>query len=206
MSVLINPSRRSETEAEEGRLGGNYHSETTPTARQEVHSPSFDDRITQWLNQHPAPSAPGRCAWCGRPASPEAMVVPFGTEPGTHTWLHAECWGSWHAARRAQALVAVSAAPIEQAGQSAPQVASEIQAEPSVSEAVPATKLDEPNAARRGQVSEIDGRLEHFCMECGRFAPFGYGVRLRVGQLGRWYCAAHRPHGDTPCCRRRIGR
>ena len=20
------------------------------------------------------------------------MVVPFGTVPGTHTWLHSECW------------------------------------------------------------------------------------------------------------------
>jgi hypothetical protein len=27
---------------------------------------------------------------------------------------------------------------------------------------------------------------------------FGHGVRLRTGQLGRWYCAFHRPHGDTP--------
>jgi hypothetical protein len=39
---------------------------------------------TEWLDQHPAPSQSGRCAWCGRPESPDAVVVPFGTEPGTH--------------------------------------------------------------------------------------------------------------------------
>jgi hypothetical protein len=62
--------------------------------------------VVEWLNQHPAPSPPGRCAWCGRPGSPGAVVLPFGTEPGTHTWLHAECWHYWHRARRADAVAA----------------------------------------------------------------------------------------------------
>ena len=48
----------------------------------------------EWLNRHPAPSQSGRCAWCGRPESHDAVVVPFGTEPGTHAWLHPECWGA----------------------------------------------------------------------------------------------------------------
>jgi hypothetical protein len=60
--------------------------------------------IVEWLNEHPAPSAPGRCAWCARPESSSAVVLPFGTEPGTHTWLHAECWGAWQGSRRAQAV------------------------------------------------------------------------------------------------------
>ena len=53
--------------------------------------------------------------------------------------------------------------------------------------------LEQPCAARRGQAQELDGAFMHFCCRCGRFAPFGYGVHLRAGQLGRWYCAAHRP-------------
>jgi hypothetical protein len=61
----------------------------------------------EWLNQHPAPSAPGRCAWCGRPESHGVVVVPFGTEPGTHAWLHAECWPAWHQSRRAEAEMAL---------------------------------------------------------------------------------------------------
>jgi hypothetical protein len=68
---------------------------------------TLEARVVEWLNQHPAPSAPGRCAWCGRPESPAAVVVPFGTEPGTHTWLHAECWPAWHQSRRADATAAL---------------------------------------------------------------------------------------------------
>jgi hypothetical protein len=67
----------------------------------------FEACVVEWLNQHPAPSAPGRCAWCGRPESPAAVVVPFGTEPGTHTWLHAECWPAWYQSRRAEAAMAL---------------------------------------------------------------------------------------------------
>jgi len=51
--------------------------------------------------------------------------------------------------------------------------------------AVSESGLDVPNAARRGRVHETDGRFEHFCTECGRVAPFGYGVRLHTGQLGK---------------------
>lgn len=53
---------------------------------------AFPCCVVEWVNQHPAPSAPGRCARCGKSESPGAVVLPFGTEPGTHTWLHAECW------------------------------------------------------------------------------------------------------------------
>lgn len=53
--------------------------------------------------------------------------------------------------------------------------------------------LEQPCAARRGRVQELEGAFLHFCCRCGRFAAFGYGVRLRAGQLGRWYCGEHRP-------------
>ena len=55
--------------------------------------------------------------------------------------------------------------------------------------------LELPYAARRGRVQELEGVFLHFCAECGAYGAFGYGVRLRAGQLGRWYCAAHRPLG-----------
>jgi hypothetical protein len=70
--------------------------------------------IVEWLNEHPAPSAPGRCAWCARPESQSAVVLPFGIEPGTHTWLHAECWGAWQRARRAQAVKALTLMGVSQ--------------------------------------------------------------------------------------------
>lgn len=57
--------------------------------------------------------------------------------------------------------------------------------------------LEKPCAARRGRVQELEGAFFHFCRRCGRFAAFGYGVRLRTGQLGRWYCGEHRPERIT---------
>src|SRR5271156_5430821 len=48
----------------------------------------FESLVVEWLNQHTAPSVPGRCVWCSKPESPSAVVLPFGTEPGTHAWLH----------------------------------------------------------------------------------------------------------------------
>jgi hypothetical protein len=68
-----------------------------------------EDFVIQWLDDHPTPSPPGRCAWCGRPESLGAMVVPFGIEPGKHTWLHPECWSPWHRARKAEATSALMA-------------------------------------------------------------------------------------------------
>ncbi len=56
--------------------------------------------------------------------------------------------------------------------------------------------LELPCAARRGRVQDLGGTLLHFCVECGRFAAFGYGVRLRADRLGRWYCGEHRPRGS----------
>jgi hypothetical protein len=69
---------------------------------------AFEVRIVQWLNRNPAPSRPGRCTLCGEPESPSAVVLPFGTEPGTHAWLHAECWLTWSEARRADAIAALA--------------------------------------------------------------------------------------------------
>jgi hypothetical protein len=55
--------------------------------------------------------------------------------------------------------------------------------------------FEQPCAARRGRVEQSGGALLHFCVECGRFGPYGYDVRLRAVRLGRWYCREHRPQG-----------
>jgi hypothetical protein len=64
--------------------------------------------VVAWLNQHADSSAPGSCTWCGRHETSAAVVLPFGVEPGPHTWLHPECWAPWHQARRELAMVALS--------------------------------------------------------------------------------------------------
>ena len=58
--------------------------------------------------------------------------------------------------------------------------------------------LEQPFAGRRGRVQALDGIFLHFCCRCGRFAAFGFGVRLRAGHLGRWYCGEHRPRSADP--------
>ena len=69
--------------------------------------------VVEWLNQHPVLSEPGYCAWCGETETAGAVVLPFGTEPGLHTWLHAECWTGWYRARRNEALAALGAMGID---------------------------------------------------------------------------------------------
>jgi hypothetical protein len=76
--------------------------------RLEAEAYAFECCVVEWLNRHPVPSDPGRCAWCGKAESLGAVVLPFGTEPGTHTWLHAECWAAWHDARCDQAAKALT--------------------------------------------------------------------------------------------------
>lgn len=55
--------------------------------------------------------------------------------------------------------------------------------------------FDTPCGARRGRVEKRDGLFLHFCVDCGAWGAFGYGVNFRAGRVGRWYCAAHRPRG-----------
>jgi hypothetical protein len=64
---------------------------------------AFECCIIQWLNRNPGLSVAGRCVWCGAAESDNTVVLPFGTDPGTHAWLHAECWPAWQQARRAKA-------------------------------------------------------------------------------------------------------
>jgi hypothetical protein len=57
--------------------------------------------------------------------------------------------------------------------------------------------FEHPWPARRGRVGEEAGVVLHFCAVCGRWGAYGYGVNLRAGRLGHWYCAAHRPKGTV---------
>ncbi len=76
--------------------------------RAEAEARAFQCCVTEWLNQHPEPSDPGCCAWCGAEETSEARVVPCGTIPAGHTWLHPECWQEWAENRRASAITALT--------------------------------------------------------------------------------------------------
>ena len=74
----------------------------------EAEATAFACCVAEWLDQHPAPSPPGRCRWCGNQESAGALVLPFGATP-CHAWLHAECWPAWHKGRSAEAIAALEA-------------------------------------------------------------------------------------------------
>ena len=88
--------------AEDWRL---YFEERAAIAEFDGGLPRAKADVVTWLDRNPAPSAPGRCAWCGRSEN-HAPVVPFGTEPGTH--LHRECWSEWRKMRQSQARKALT--------------------------------------------------------------------------------------------------
>jgi hypothetical protein len=75
--------------------------------RADAEAQAFECCIVEWRNRNPTPSGAGRCAWCGQTEANGAVVVPYGTEPGTHTCLHAECWPAWQEVRRSQAMQAL---------------------------------------------------------------------------------------------------
>ena len=48
---------------------------------------------------------------------------------------------------------------------------------------------------RRGRIESQGTTLLHFCCVCGAWGSYGFGVNLRNGRMGRWFCAAHRAQG-----------
>jgi hypothetical protein len=67
---------------------------------------AFESCLVEWLNRNPSSSPAGRCAWCGKPETPGAMVLPFGASEH-HAWLHGDCWRAWRQSRRAEATKAL---------------------------------------------------------------------------------------------------
>jgi hypothetical protein len=53
-----------------------------------------------------------------------------------------------------------------------------------------------------GQMGHLGRRLASYdtaycCMVCGQPARFGFDVHLRLGRVGHWFCAAHRPQAEA---------
>jgi hypothetical protein len=109
MATLVAREERGVVQTDDVRPCERETTNSRQIEEQTLRQRTFEDFVIQWLNHHPSPSAPGHCAWCGSPESPSARVVPFGTEPWTHTWLHPECWPDWHCARKIEATTALAA-------------------------------------------------------------------------------------------------
>ena len=64
--------------------------------------------VAEWLNRNPVRSPLGRCLGCGGSEHAHDKLLPFGTEQTGHAWLHSRCWPAWDAARKAEAIAALS--------------------------------------------------------------------------------------------------
>ena len=82
-------------------------------SRAKAEALAFDCCVVEWLNRNPAWSESGCCLQCRRGADPGNPLLPFGTEPASHAWLHGACWQAWHRARQTEAIAALRAMGIE---------------------------------------------------------------------------------------------
>ena len=76
--------------------------------RGEAEARAFDCCVAEWLNRNPVRSPPGRCLGCGEAERARDPLLPFGTEPTGHAWVHSCCRFAWYAGRKAEAAVALS--------------------------------------------------------------------------------------------------
>ena len=77
--------------------------------RKEAEARAFASCVVEWLNRNFVRSSPGGCLSCGEAEYHHDPLLPFGTEPTGHAWLHSRCWPAWHSARKADAIAALAA-------------------------------------------------------------------------------------------------
>jgi hypothetical protein len=77
--------------------------------RPEAEAQAFAYCVVEWLNRNPECSPAGRCLECGDREHAHDPLLPYGTEPSGHVWLHSRCWPAWHAARQAKAASTLTA-------------------------------------------------------------------------------------------------
>ncbi len=83
-------------------------------SREDAEARAFACCVAEWLNRNPVSSATGRCPACGAPGRPDDPLVPFGTEPTGHTYLHHRCWSGWRVGRNSEAIAALAAMGIQE--------------------------------------------------------------------------------------------
>lgn len=65
--------------------------------------------VSEWMYRNPPGSSPEKCLACHGNDSTSDPLLPFGTDTHGHGWLHSRCWRAWWAARRSDAVAALSA-------------------------------------------------------------------------------------------------
>jgi hypothetical protein len=76
--------------------------------RSSAEARAFECCAVEWLERNPVCSAPGRCLGCGGREHSYDKLLPYGTEPTGHAWLHSRCWKARHADRKVRAVAVLS--------------------------------------------------------------------------------------------------
>ena len=79
--------------------------------RTEAERAAFEIILIERLNATHPDTDPNRCAHCGKPETPGALLKPIGWG-ARHTWLHDDCWAAWRAERRIAAIAALAEAGV----------------------------------------------------------------------------------------------
>ena len=83
-------------------------------SREDAEARAFACCVAEWLNRNSVHSATGQCLACGAPGQPHDPLVPFGTEPTSHAWLHHRCWSGWRLGRNSKAIAALATMGIQE--------------------------------------------------------------------------------------------
>ena len=71
---------------------------------------AFDLCVQEWLRQHTTTSAQGVCNQCLQPKGLMQLCITGGdVHTPAHVWLHPNCAGQWHEARRDSAIASLKA-------------------------------------------------------------------------------------------------
>jgi hypothetical protein len=76
--------------------------------RDQAEACAFEACVVEWLNRNPAHAMSDRCLGCGGSEIAHDTLLPFGTKPTGHAWLHSRCWPAWHVGRKAAAVAALA--------------------------------------------------------------------------------------------------
>jgi hypothetical protein len=79
--------------------------------RLEAERAAFEAALIDRLNATHPDTPSDRCAHCGGPETPDAVLKPIGWGE-RHAWLHSDCWTTWRARRRAEAIAALAQAGV----------------------------------------------------------------------------------------------
>ena len=163
--------------------------------RPEAEREAFDIVLVEFLNRTHPDTDPNRCAWCGKPETLDAILLPIGVGI-RHARLHPDCWAPWRARRRAEAIDQLGAIGIEAQDPNS-QTDSRVRAM-EVAAMIEGEYPHRVHTASRATIAPAESGAapsfdphNHPCAVpgCRAYAPFGFGYP----HAPQWFCSEHAP-------------